>query len=137
VNGDELGPTVAQIEHIALATNHLDRLADFYSLLGAAASPRGADPDTGLRTCVLDFCGFRLELSERPRSGAGASGDERPVGLVQLGFALESADTIDELSGVFAAAGHRVLEPPHRAGELGRYVCVVVDPDGNRLKLMV
>ena len=36
-----------------------------------------------------------------------------------------------------AAAGHRVLEPPHRAGELGRYESVVLDPDGNRVKLTV
>jgi predicted enzyme related to lactoylglutathione lyase len=36
-----------------------------------------------------------------------------------------------------AAAGHRVLEPPHRTGELGRYESVVLDPDGNRLKLTV
>jgi predicted enzyme related to lactoylglutathione lyase len=30
-----------------------------------------------------------------------------------------------------------VLEPPHRTGDLGRYESIVVDPDGNRLKLMV
>jgi hypothetical protein len=30
-----------------------------------------------------------------------------------------------------------VLEPPHRAGELGRYESIALDPDGNRLKLSV
>jgi hypothetical protein len=30
-----------------------------------------------------------------------------------------------------------VLEEPHRAGELGRYESVVLDPDGNRVKLTV
>jgi lactoylglutathione lyase len=48
-----------------------------------------------------------------------------------------SADAVDELSRVLAAAGHQVLEPPHRANELGRYESVVLDPDGNRLKLSV
>jgi predicted enzyme related to lactoylglutathione lyase len=56
---------------------------------------------------------------------------------VHLGFALGSADAVDELTRVLAAAGHRVLEPPHRTDKLGRYESVVVDPDGNRLKLMV
>ena len=57
--------------------------------------------------------------------------------LVHLGFALGTADAVDVLSGVVAAAGHRVLERPHRTGELGRYESVVLDPDGNRLKLTV
>ena len=130
-------PTVAQIEHVALATNDLECLCDFYQQLGTVASPPCTDPDTGLRSCVLDFCGVRLELFERPRNGEGAAGDGGSPGLAHLGFALGSADAVDELSRVMAAAGHRVLEPPHRAGELGRYESVVLDPDGNRLKLTV
>ena len=75
-------------------------------------------------------------------SSGRAAANARPAtsgcrGLAHLGFALGSADAVDELSRVIAAAGHRVLEPPHRAGELGRYESVVLDPDGNRLKLTV
>jgi lactoylglutathione lyase len=137
VTSDAFRPAVAQIEHIALATTELERLCDFYRQLGAAASPPRADPDTGRRSCVLDFCGVRLEVFERPGSSGSAAGDVSSPGLVHLGFALGSADAVDELSGVLAAAGHRVLEPPHRTGELGSYESVVLDPDGNRLKLMV
>jgi lactoylglutathione lyase len=128
---------VAQIEHIALATDDVEGLRDFYRQLGAVASPPFTHPDTGLRNCVLDFCGVRLELFERPRDGEGADGDGRLPRLLHLGFALGSADAVDELSGVIAAAGHKVLERPHRTGELGRYESVVVDPDGNRLELTV
>jgi lactoylglutathione lyase len=137
VTSDAFRPAVAQIEHIALATNELERLCDFYRQLGAVASPPRADPDTGRRSCVLDFCGVRLEVFERPGSSGSAAGDVSSPGLVHLGFALGSADAVDELSGVLTAAGHRVLEPPHRTGELGSYESVVLDPDGNRLKLMV
>jgi hypothetical protein len=38
---------------------------------------------------------------------------------------------------LLAATGHRVLELPHRTGELGSYESVVLDPDRNRLKLTV
>jgi predicted enzyme related to lactoylglutathione lyase len=137
VSSDALGPTVPQIEHIALATNDVECLRDFYQLFGAVASPPSTDPDTGVRGCVLDFCGVCLELFERSGTREGAVADGRSSGLVQLGFALGSADAVDELSGVFGAAGHLVLEPPHRTGDLGRYESIVVDPDGNRLKLMV
>jgi lactoylglutathione lyase len=85
----------------------------------------------------LDFCGVRVEAFELPRSGEAAAGEGRSPGVLHLGFALESADAVDELSAVIAAAGHRVLEPPHRAGDAGRYESVVLDPDGNRIKLTV
>jgi lactoylglutathione lyase len=137
VSSNAVRPTIAQIEHIALATNDLECLSDFYQQLGAMASPLFTNPETGVRSCVLDFCGVRLELVERSGSWEDAAGGGLSSRLVHLGFALGSADAVDELSGVFAAAGHRVLEPPHRIGEQGHYECVVLDPEGNRLKLMV
>lgn len=137
MSGEPGHQALAQIEHIALATSDLERLCDFYRQLGAVASPASTDPDTGLRSCVLDFCGIRLEVFERRDSGGAVAGCERSSGLVHLGFVLGSADTVDELTGVLAAAGHRVIEPPHRTGKLGRYESVVLDPDGNRLKLTV
>jgi lactoylglutathione lyase len=134
---DAFRPTVAQIEHIALATNDLECLCAFYQQLGAVASPPSTDPDTGIRSGVLDFGGVRLELFERPGGREGTAGNQRLPGHSHIGFALGSADAVDELSRVIEAAGYRVLEPPHRTGELGRYESVVVDPDGNRLKLTV
>ena len=133
----ELSHGVAQIEHIALATNQLESLFDFYRRLGGVSLPISADLGDGLRGCVLDFCGVRLGMFERPSNRDAATRDEQSPRLLQLGFALGSADAVDELSQVLAAAGHRVLEPPHRAGELGRYESITLDPDGNRLKLSV
>ena len=79
----------------------------------------------------------RVELLERPCDGERHDGDGRSSGLLHLGFALGSADAVDELSGAIAAAGYRVLEPPHRVGQLGPYQSVVLDPDGNQVKLTV
>jgi catechol 2,3-dioxygenase-like lactoylglutathione lyase family enzyme len=129
----ELSPGIAQIEHIALATSNLESLCAFYHRLGGTALPLPPDPGDGFSHCILDFFGVRLELFERPRRGNA----DDPSRLLYLGFALRSADAVDELSRVLAAAGHRVLEQPRRAGELGRYESVVLDPDGNRLKLFV
>jgi lactoylglutathione lyase len=128
---------VAQLELIALATSDVERLREFYLQLGAVASPSLVDPDTGLRSCVLDFCGIRLALLERRETADNASVAERLPRLSHLGFALGSADAVDELSRVIAAAGYRLLEPPRRTGEPGRYESVVLDPDGNRLELTV
>jgi lactoylglutathione lyase len=129
-------PTLAQIDHIALVTRDLDRLCEFYRLLGAAASAPSGAPETGPRSCVLDFCGIRLEVFERRGCRVDVNGVGPSPGLLHVGFALGSADAVDELSRVLAAGGHRVLEQPHR-GALGRYESLVLDPDGNRLKLTV
>jgi catechol 2,3-dioxygenase-like lactoylglutathione lyase family enzyme len=129
--------TVAQIEYIALATENLQSTCDFYRLLGAVASGPSTDPGTGLRSCTLDFCGVRLELVEAPRLSQAPVEPGRSRALLQLGFALGSADAVDEVSHAVAADGHRVLEPPRRASELGRYASVVLDPDGRRIKLIV
>ena len=127
---------IAQIEGIALATSDLESLCDFYRRLGGIASPLPTGQAGGSRACALDFCGIRLEVFERPHDRDNAAEAERP-GLLYLGFALGSADAVDELSRVIAAAGYRVLEQPHRARESGRYESVVLDPDGNRLRLGV
>jgi lactoylglutathione lyase len=130
-------PTRAQIESIALATDDVENLRDFYLQLGAIPARPSTDPGTDLGGSALDFCGVRLEWFERPRDGHGATGGGHSPGLLHLGFALGSADAVDELSRILAAAGHRIVEQPHRAGALGRYECVVLDPDGNRLMLTV
>jgi lactoylglutathione lyase len=137
VSCDAFPPTVAQVEHIALATNDAERLCEFYQLLGPMASPAASDPGTGVRSRVLDFCGVGLELFEQPGRRPGVAGGALAPGFVHLGFALGSADAVDELTRVIAAAGHRVVERPHRTGELGRYESVVLDPDGNRVILTV
>jgi lactoylglutathione lyase len=129
--------TVAQIDHIAMTTDDLVCMCDFYRSLGGIASPTSTDPETGVRSCVLDFCGIRLEFFERPSYGEGEIGNGQPPALLHLGFALGSADAVDQLTGVVAAAGHRVLEPPQRTGGPGTYESVVLDPDGNCLKLTV
>jgi catechol 2,3-dioxygenase-like lactoylglutathione lyase family enzyme len=133
---NELSQGLAQIEHIALETNEFESLCAFYRRLGGVALPLAPNLGDGLRG-VLDFCGVRLAVFEPLQSRHAATGDGRSPRLLHLGFALGSADAVDELSRVLAAAGHRVVEPPHRACELGCYESVVLDPDGNRIKLGV
>lgn len=128
---------IAQIERIALAASDLQSLCAFYRLLGGVASPPSTDRRDGLHSCVLDFCGIRLEVFDRPHSSAAPAGDGRSQRLLHLGFAVGSADAVDELNRILAATGHRLLEPPHRSAESGRYESLVLDPDGNRVRLSV
>ena len=137
MGSEALRPRVAQLGQIGLATNNLERLHEFYRLLGGVGSPPCIDPESGIRGCILDFCGVRLEMLERSDHGRGAAVDGRSSGLVYLSLVLGTADAVDELSAVIAAAGYRLLEPPRRTCEVGCYESVVLDPDGNRVRLTV
>jgi hypothetical protein len=47
---------IAQIERIALATNDLESLCEFYRRLRGIASPLPTDSEDDLRACALDLC---------------------------------------------------------------------------------
>jgi catechol 2,3-dioxygenase-like lactoylglutathione lyase family enzyme len=115
---------IARIDRLTLSTARLARLRGFYA--GQLGAQRLAVPAGGPRSVLLDFCGVCLELIERP-------GDRGPA---HIALALGSADAVDRTCARLAAAGHPVLEPPHRSRE-GRYRGLVLDPDGNRVELTV
>ena len=75
MGNEALRPSVAQLGQIALATQDVEGLRDFYRLLGGVASPPCIDRESSLQSCILDFCGVRLELLERPDHGEGAALD--------------------------------------------------------------
>ena len=83
--------------------------------------------------------GLHSALPIREGTGEGGRDPRRQPGAPRLPVNLPRlpADAVDELSGAIAAAGYRVLEPPHRVGRLGPYQSVVLDPDGNQVKLTV
>jgi lactoylglutathione lyase len=125
---------IARIDRLVLGTAQLERLRAFYAgQLGAQASPV-YERAGGARAVLLDFCGVGIELIEH------RAGHERPrargPGAAHVVFALGSADAVDRLTTRLAAAGHRVVERPHRSGD-GCYRSAVVDPDGNHVGLTV
>ena len=117
MGSDALRPTVAQLEHIALATNDVEGLRDFYRSSGGWLRRLASTPNPVFTAACWISAASAWSCSSGRIDGEGAAVDGRASGLVHLGFALGSADAVDELSGVIAAAGHRVLEPPHRTGE--------------------
>jgi lactoylglutathione lyase len=130
---------VARIEHIALWTDDIERLAEFYvKYLGAEVGPPYANPAKGFESRFLTFeGGARLELMRTSmlRPVRCESGAQR-MGLTHLAISLGAQERVDELTRVLRQAGVAVLDGPRRTGD-GYYESVVLDPDGNRLELTV
>jgi lactoylglutathione lyase len=127
----------AQIEHVAIWTDDLERLRSFYEhYLGATAGPLHHERSSGLLLYDLDLCGARLELMHMPGLGARPRGVRQRLGHAHIGFSLGSADTVDELTSLLLADGYTVVAAPRRA-ESGDYESAALDPDGNRIVFTV
>lgn len=122
-----------KIEHVALFTENLEKMRDFYVKYFNAVSNGGyRNPKTRLRTYFLSFGeGSRLEIMsrpdvrDRPRNG---------LGYVHLAFSTGSRDKVDNLAERLQKDGYRVLSGPRMTGD-GYYECLVLDPDGNEVEI--
>jgi lactoylglutathione lyase len=126
-----------RIEHVALWTDDIERLAAFYAnYFGASAGPSYVNPAKGFESRFLDFGGgARIEVMKTSvlapaRLAAGA----QRMGLTHLALATGSEAAVDALTARLKQDGHEVLDGPRRTGD-GYYESVVLDPDGNRVEI--
>jgi lactoylglutathione lyase len=128
---------MAHIEHIALWTEDIERLADFYArYFHASVDPMYTNPSKGFESRFVRFeGGARLELMKTTRLHPlkHEPGAQR-MGLTHLAVSVGSEQRVDELTATLREAGFVVESEPRRTGD-GYYESVVLDPDGNRIEL--
>ena len=128
---------MTRIDHVALWTEDLDRLATFYATyFGASAGPRYANPAKGFASRFLVFAeGARIELmtSTVVAPARQARGAQR-MGLTHVAIGVGADREVDVLTGRLRQDGFEVIDGPRRTGD-GYYESVVLDPDGNRVEI--
>jgi lactoylglutathione lyase len=128
---------MARLDHVALWTDDIERLASFYGrYFGAQAGERYLNASKGFESRFVTFeGGARLEImrttSLHPVSHT--PGTQR-MGLTHLALSLGSTELVDELTNRLRDAGYPVIDGPRRTGD-GYYESVVLDPDGNRVEI--
>jgi lactoylglutathione lyase len=127
-----------RIEHLALWTEDVDRLAAFYQrYFGATAGNKYVNAAKGFESRFLSFAtGARLEIMRTTllapvRHEAGA----QRMGLTHFAVSLGSEQNVNELADRLRQDGHPILDGPRRTGD-GYYESVTLDPDGNRVELI-
>jgi len=130
---------MTRIQHVALWTHDIERLAAFYARhFGAAVGERYVNAARGFASRFLSFeDGARLEVmsSAQLQPATPEPGSER-VGLAHLALSVGSPRRVDELTAQLRAAGCAVVGEPRRTGD-GYYESVVLDPDGDRIEITV
>ncbi|NOH95859.1 VOC family protein [Vibrio sp. 99-70-13A1] len=126
-----------KIEHIAIWTNQLETLKDFYiKYFNATANDKYFNPKKKFSSYFLSFeSGSRLEIMEMP--SIPKSQDDRYeqfTGFIHMAMSLGSEEAVDELTARLVEDGYEKIDGPRRTGD-GYYESCVFDPDGNRLEL--
>ncbi len=128
-----------RIDHIAVWTDDIPRLAAFYAThFGAVAGPSYANPAKGFESCFIRLAdGARIELMRTTTLAPQPAppGSQR-MGWTHLAIAVGSEEAVDALTERLRRSGYPVIDGPRRTGD-GYYESVILDPDGNRVEITV
>ncbi|HZT03604.1 MAG TPA: VOC family protein [Steroidobacteraceae bacterium] len=126
-----------RIEHVALWTEDLERLASFYrDYFGASVGEKYVNQVKGFESRFLSFkSGARMEIMRTTAFSLikYEPADQR-MGLTHLAFAIGSEQGVHELTERLHRDGYPILDGPRRTGD-GYYESVTLDPDGNRIEI--
>jgi lactoylglutathione lyase len=127
-----------KIEHVAIWTQDLERLKDFYmTYFDAQANDKYINPVKGFESYFLSFSsGARVELMSMPNVQAVDHAPENPVGITHLAFAVGSKKRVDRLTSELREAGYAIVSAPRTTGD-GYYESIILDPDGNRVEITI
>lgn len=128
-----------KIEHIAIWTDDLERLREFYEkYFCASAGEKYRNPVKHFESYFLTFeTGPRLEVMSTPGlARRDADVLKQFTGLAHFAISVGSKANVDLLTEKFRADGFTIAGEPRTTGD-GYYESVVLDPDGNRIEITI
>ena len=123
-----------KIEHIAIWTNNLEELKEFYAQFFAGqAGEKYYNPKKEFESYFIEFeSGARLEIMRK--AGIDDQVQKEVLGYAHLAFSVGSKKRVDQLTKELKEAGYEVVGGPRRTGD-GYYESSVLDPDGNKVEI--
>jgi lactoylglutathione lyase len=122
------------IDHIAIWTNDLDRLKDFYSrFFDCKVSERYDNSKKQFSSYFLSFHdGARIEIMKR--FDITGTLDRERIGLAHFAIGVGTIEQVDSLTDKLKKAGVVIDSSPRTTGD-GCYESVVLDPDNNKIEI--
>lgn len=126
------------IEHIAIWTNDLERMREFYlEFFDLKTNEKYYNPKKKFSSYFLSFeNGARIELMHRPDISTIIDQTEPKSGLTHFAISVGSKERVDQLTESIRVNGHEIIGEPRTTGG-GYYENVNSDPEGNLIELTV
>ena len=123
-----------QIEHIAIWTDNLEELKEFYvNYFDGQAGEKYYNPKKEFESYFIGFeSGARLEIMRK--AGIKDKVKKEVLGYAHLAFSVGSKEKVDQLTNNLEEAGYEVVGGPRRTGD-GYYESSVLDPDDNKVEI--
>lgn len=127
------------IEHIAIWTNQIEILKDFYlKYFMAKSNDKYYNPTKAFNSYFLTFeKGARLELMQMPNINAASDNVyQQFTGLTHFAVSVGSKEMVDSFTEKLRNDGFEVVSEPRTTGD-GYYESVILDPDKNRIEITI
>ena len=123
-----------QISHVALWTDDLEKLKDFYvKYFGGKAGQKYVNPQKGFESYFISFdCGAALEIMSCKDVKSVSS--KTCLGYCHAAFKTDSREEVIKLTKKLSEDGYKVVSGPRVTGD-GYFESVICDPAGNLVEI--
>lgn len=128
-----------KIDHVAIWVNDLEKMRAFYvKYFNGKAGSKYHNRDKGFTSYFISFdSGARIELMHRADIPQNQNDIIKQfIGLNHLAISLDGRTEVDQLTQWLEDDGYIVLVEPRTTGD-GYYESVILDPEDNRIEIMV
>ncbi len=123
------------INHIAIWTNDLELLKDFYlKYFDCTANAKYTNSTTQFSSYFISFTkGARIELMQRP--DIYKTNNETFLGYAHIAINVGTREYVDALTTHLEQDGYKTMSYPRVTGD-DYYESVICDPENNRIELV-
>lgn len=124
------------IEHLAIWTNQLEVLKEFYvKHFGAIPNDKYTNHLKKFSSYFLQFdSGSRLEIMQMDGIQNNPLTPNQYTGLVHFAIGVDTPNVVDTLTAKLRSSGVTIFSEPRTTGD-GYYESVIQDPDGNLIEI--
>lgn len=126
------------LEHVAVWTDDLERLKDFYmKYFEAVPNQKYYNPAKEFESYFLSFkSGARLEIMKMKNIPENRNDTihQQHLGLIHLAFGAATVQEVDAKAKELRADGFKIISGPRKTGD-GYYEFETLDPDNNRIEV--
>ena len=126
-----------KIDHIAIWTQHLDKMRHFYEkYFDGKSGEKYINPRKNFESYFVEFDGgSRLELMEKLEIDSKLHDDfENYLGITHFAIATGDRLKVDQLTEQLRSDGYKIVGEPRVTGD-GFYESIVLDPEGNKVEI--